>query len=480
MQLAYEYVRDNRVVDRGIPSAFAGTIATPAGPLTGFRDVFIGVRGVNEAQFEAHMVRLRTEAKLTDALTFSTQALYGDYDKGYSNAYAVTPVGTSPTGLTVGIEAYRDLIKRKSFIVQSNLEWRVATGGIDHIILFGAEYTGQDSVSERINGFFDPLIGSAANRKRTVPLARPVVIPPVFFIAGPAGNGNRLVATKLKQVSFYVQDQIALGDQIDLIAGLRYDRFDLGFTNDFSGEKFVRVDNLWSPRVGLVFKPVPQASLYVSYSKSFLPQSGDQFLSLDAKLALLEPETFDNYEIGAKWDIRPNLTATLAVYQLDRSNTRSAGAVAGTFVLTGQQRTRGVELGLTGRITPQWQTSLGYGYTDAMITQNTAAAPAGRRVAQVPRHQFSLWNRYDVSERFGVGVGLYHQARQFATISNVTELPAYTRVDAALFVKLTDRIEAQLNVENVTDATYFPVAHNDNNISTGAPINARLTVAVKF
>jgi catecholate siderophore receptor len=98
----------------------------------------------------------------------------------------------------------------------------------------------------------------------------------------------------------------------------------------------------------------------------------------------------------------------------------------------------------------------------------------------VPRHQFSLWNRYDISSRFGIGIGLYHQAKQFATISNVTELPAYTRLDAALFVKLTGRIDAQLNVENVTDATYFPVAHNDNNISTGAPINARLSVAVKF
>ncbi len=477
VQLSYEYVRDDRVVDRGIPSAFAGTLATPAGPASGLRNTFFGVRGVSEAAFEAHVIRLRTEAELTDSLTFSTQAQYGDYDKIYSNVFAVTPVLAGPT---VGIEAYRDPTKRKSFVAQGNLEWRVATGGIDHVILIGAEYTGQDTTNERINGFFDPLVLSAANRRRTVALTNPLVIPAFTFVRGAAGNSNRAVATDLKQASFYVQDQIGLGEKIDLIAGLRYDRFDLGFTNSFTAQTFSRVDDLWSPRVGLVYKPVPQASLYVSYARSFLPQSGDQFLSLDLTSAALKPEVFNNYEIGAKWDIKPNLSLTAAVYRLDRGNTRAAGAVAGTTVLTGEQRSKGFELGLSGRITPQWQTSLGYAYTDAEITQTTTAATAGRKVAQVPRHQLSLWNRYDISGRFGVGVGVYHQAKQFATISNLTELPAYTRVDAALFVELSDRINAQINVENLTGTTYFPVAHNDNNISTGAPINARFTLGVKF
>jgi catecholate siderophore receptor len=477
VQLSYEYLRDDRVVDRGIPSAFAGTTAAPAGPASDLRNTFFGARGVNESEFEAHIIRLRTEADLTDSLTFSTQALYGDYDKVYSNVFAVTPVST--TG-TVGIEAYRDPTKRKSFIAQGNLEWRVATGGIDHVILIGAEYTGQDTTNERINGFFDPLVLSAANRRRTVALTNPLVIPAVTFVRGAAGNSNRAVATNLKQASFYIQDQMGLGEKIDLIAGLRYDRFDLGVTNSFTAQTFSRVDELWSPRVGLVFKPVPQASLYVSFSKSFLPQSGDQFLSLDLTSAALKPEVFNNYEIGAKWDIKPDLSLTAAVYRLDRGNTRAVGPVAGTTVLTGEQRSEGFELGLSGRITPQWQTSLGYAYTDAEITQTTTAAPTGRKVAQVPRHQLALWNRYDISERFGVGLGIYHQAKQFATISNLTELPAYTRVDAALFVKLSDRINAQINVENLTDTTYFPVAHNDNNISTGAPINARFTLGVKF
>ena len=123
---------------------------------------------------------------------------------------------------------------------------------------------------------------------------------------------------------------------------------------------------------------------------------------------------------------------------------------------------------------------MGYAYTKARITATTSAAPANRPLAQVPRHQLSLWNRYDVTDRLGIGLGLYYQSAQFATISNATRLPDYTRIDAAIFYKLTDSIEAQLNVENLTDTGYFPNAHNDNNITTGAPINARFTVTAKF
>jgi len=105
------------------------------------------------------------------------------------------------------------------------------------------------------------------------------------------------------------------------------------------------------------------------------------------------------------------------------------------------------------------------------------------RLAQVPEHQVALWNRYDVNARIGVGVGVVHQASQFAAIrtsGDTTRLPGFTRVDAAVFVKPTPALELQLNIENLFDTTYFSDAHNNNNISTGAPINARFTARVRF
>jgi catecholate siderophore receptor len=149
-------------------------------------------------------------------------------------------------------------------------------------------------------------------------------------------------------------------------------------------------------------------------------------------------------------------------------------------VLTGAQRSKGVEVALVGQLTKSWQASMGYAYTEANIRSTTISAPAGSRVAQVPHHQLSLWNRYDLNPKLGFGLGLYHQSRTFTTISNAVTLPAYTRIDAALFFKISDRLDAQINVENLTNNRYFPTAHTDNNITTGAPFNARFTLMAKF
>jgi catecholate siderophore receptor len=480
LQLGYEYVRDSRVADRGIPSAFAGTIANPAGPVAGFTRAFFGVAALNRSEFEGNVVTARTETKLSDALTLSTQALYGDYDKLYSNAFPATPVQGTAAAPTLGIEAYRDPTTRQTLIAQGNLTWKVRTGGIEHLILIGGEYTRQNTENERANGFFNTTSFGLANRRTIVSFADPVAIPGITFVRGAASNANRAVGARLRQVSAYIQDQLSFGQSVDLIAGLRYDRFDLAVTDRFTSLVTQRSDNLLAPRVGLVFKPVPQGSIYVSYTKSFLPQSGDQFLTLDATRAALEPETFDNYEVGAKWNITPDLTGTVAVFRLDRSNTRAAGPVPGTTVLTGSQQSSGLELGLTGRLTSRWQTSLGYALTTTEITGTTTAAPAGRSVAQVPRHQISLWNRYDVRDWLGVGVGVYHQAKSFTSISNSTIIPAYTRVDAALFFTFAKGIEGQVNIENLTNTLYFPSAQNDVNISPGAPRNVRLTLSTRF
>ena len=124
--------------------------------------------------------------------------------------------------------------------------------------------------------------------------------------------------------------------------------------------------------------------------------------------------------------------------------------------------------------------TLGYTLQDGEIISTNAAAPAGRALAQLPRHQFSAWGRYDLTDQLGVAVGAVRQSQQFATISNAVRLPGFTRIDAALFYKVSAALELQVNVENLTDTDYFPSAHTDHNISTGAPLNARLGVKLRF
>jgi catecholate siderophore receptor len=121
---------------------------------------------------------------------------------------------------------------------------------------------------------------------------------------------------------------------------------------------------------------------------------------------------------------------------------------------------------------------MGYTYQDAKLRGNGAV-----RLGQVPKHQIALWNRYDFSSWIGAGIGMIYQSSQYAAIrtaANTTLLPGFTRFDAALFVKLNENIAFQVNVENLFDTDYFADAHNNNNISPGAPLNARFTARVKF
>ncbi|MDQ4087403.1 MAG: TonB-dependent siderophore receptor [Pseudomonadota bacterium] len=466
--LSYEYVEDDRVVDRGIPSQNGR-------PLQGFRDTFFGVRGVNEMDFVGHIVRGTLEHRFSEDFTLVSRLLYADYDKAYRNAFAATPVTTDAAGARqVGIEAYFDAFQRENLFSQTDLVWNVQTGAIGHTLLAGFEYGQQDSANQRQNGFFDTL--GVDIRRAVVPLTDAIAPPPITFRAGP---GQRSTVSDADILAFYIQDQLEVGP-FELVAGLRYDRFEIDVADLVAGKRFERTDHLWSPRLGLIFHPVPEVSLYASYSRSYLPQSGDQFNSLDVSGAALEPERFDNYEIGAKWEPRQNLLLSAAVYQLDRTNTRAAGPNPGQVVQTGEQRSRGVELEVTGQIRRNWQLSLGYALQDAEITRTTSAAPEGREIPQVPRHQLSLWTRYDFTPTIGVGLGIHHQSRSYASISNAVVLPSYTRVDAAIFFRIAEGVEAQVNVENLLDETYFPTAHNDNNITTGAPITARGTIRVRF
>jgi catecholate siderophore receptor len=482
IDLSYEYDRDHRVVDRGIPSAGPGTIADPARPLRGARDAFFGDPEVNRSEFDAHVLRGRVEHQLSDGLTLTSRLLFGDYDKAYQNVFAATSVSTNATtgARTVGIEAYRDPTQRENLFSQTDLVWEVATGPLKHVLLGGFEIGTQDTRNERINGFFVGVPTTSGGRRTVVPVSDPLAVPTVEFRAGPTGAGNRAVRTDADVLAFYLQDQVSIGPMFDLVAGIRYDRFELEVTNLFADQSFHRTDDLWSPRLGLVFKPAEPVSVYASYSRSYLPQSGDQFLSLDLTSAALEPEKFDNYELGLKWAVRPALTFTAAIYQLDRTNTR-APLSGGVVVLTGEQRSRGLELQVAGEISRNWHINAGYALQDAEIRSATTACASGScDVAQVPKHQASLWTRYDISERLGFGLGAYHQSRSFASITNSVVLPSYTRLDAALYFRITPQVQAQLNVENLLGERYFATAHNDNNITPGAPTTLRGTLRFSF
>src|SRR5262249_13712038 len=152
------------------------------------------------------------------------------------------------------------------------------------------------------------------------PVSAPVSRAPVYFRQAPSDADNHSTADV---AAVYAQDQIALGDHVLVIAGVRFDRFSIDFDNHRNGLRFDRDDDLTELRYGAIYKPMTDLSLYLSRSNSYLPSSGDQFSSLDATSQSLKPEEFTNTELGVKWDVRDGFSVTAAVYRLDRDNTRA-------------------------------------------------------------------------------------------------------------------------------------------------------------
>ena len=279
----------------------------------------------------------------------------------------------------------------------------------------------------------------------------------------------------------YLQDQVELSSRFQVIAGVRFDHFDLQYRNHRNGDSLRRIDNIASPRAGLVFKPVTAVSLYANYSISFLPSAGDQFSSLTAVTQQVKPEKFSNYEAGAKWDASRRLALTAAVYRLDRTNTRSVDPNDPTrIVQTGSQRTKGFELGWNGNVTRAWRVAGGYAFQDAFVTSATVSARAGATVAQVPRHTFSFWNHYQVRPRIGVAVGVLNRSDMFAAIDNTVVLPGYFRADGVVSYSVTERIRLQANFENLLDRHYILNADGNNNISPGSPRAVRVGMTARF
>lgn len=464
IDLSYEYLHDRRTTDRGVPSRNGMA-------LDGHDNGFFGDPEDSYARANVHLGMMAIAHRFSDALTLRSRTLIGDYNKFYQNIFPNSAVNSAGQ-VTLG--AYNNRNNRHNLFSQNDLIWKGSLGGIDQTLLFGLEAGHQNSRNHRRSGSFAP-------GDNVVSISDPTVNVDVTFESSLTDVNN---STRGTVAAVYLQDQFRPADWLEIVAGLRFDSFKLNVDDlRAEGGTFRRRDELWSPRLGVILKPQPNLSIYASYSRSYLPQSGDQFSGLDINTKALKPERFDNYELGAKWEPIAGLLATAAIYQLDRTNTRSPGPVSGTFVLTGEQRSRGIELGLERSISDHWQISAGYAYQKAEIRERTTACnpdAADCEVPLVPRHSFSMWSRYSFSPKFAAGLGLIARSNSYASISNAVKLAGYARVDGALFYKLTRDIEAQLNVENILGADYFSTAHSDNNIAPGAPRNAKATIRFGF
>ena len=462
LTFSYEFFRDRRTADRGITS-FRGKPADVS------IETFYG--NPNDSRVRANVnLFSATLDRQFGGLNLHNRTTFGDYDRFYQN---YVPGAVTADKTLVALTAYNNATTRRNLFSQTDLNYSLTTGRIKHNLLGGFELGNQRTRNFRNTGYFN---NSATSIQ--VSYDNPTTSRPITFRPSTTDANNRL---RTNLAAAYVQDQIEISRYFQVVAGARFDYFDLKYHNNRNGDALRRIDTLVSPRVGLIVKPVTQLSIYGSYSVSYLPSSGDQFSSLTTVTQQVKPEKFDNYEVGAKWDINRHLSFTSALYRLDRTNTRANDPNnTGAIVQTGSQRTNGFEFGLNGTITPRWTVTGGYAYQDAFITSATTTALAGKQAGQVPHHNFSVWNKYQFMRKLSAGLGVITRSDMFAAIDNTVVLPGYTRFDAAVFYTFNENWRLQANIENLFNTKYFLNADNNTNITPGAPIGSRVSLIARF
>jgi catecholate siderophore receptor len=475
---SYEYVDDDRSVDRGVPSQRNEN--GPNGPLEGFDNTFFGSPEGNFTTLQAHILRTRLEHRLSDNMTANATLQYADYDKFYQNLYPSDDVVVSNGVFSeVELDGYNDPTQRENLIFQANLVSEFTTAGLEHMLLLGVELGDQQTTNARGDIVFE----DNGDDQIVIPFTDPLQIPAFNF-----DNLVRDRASDVRSSSLYLQDQLDLSEQFKLVLGLRYDRFDID-VNDFiaaaagddTGGRFSRQDTELTPRLGFIYKPADNVSIYASYSETFLPRSGDQFLTLTLDSESTRPQFFENREVGLKWDLSPQLSLTTAVFDLERESFTSVDPndQEQVIIIEGSN-TRGFEVQLAGNLSERWSITTGYSYLDGQVNRADGSGNDGNRTRQTPENMVSLWTRYELSNALSLALGGTYQDSFFVTEDNSVEVPEYTRIDAAAYYQLSARTMLQLNVENLLNENYFPDAHSNSNISTGRPLNARVSVVMNF
>lgn len=343
---------------------------------------------------------------------------------------------------------------------------KFSTGSIRHQLVTGINLTRNEN---KLAGF--------GRRASSINLFNPVYGQPLGDVTFVFDESSSIDA-----LGIYVQDQIALTENLKLLLGGRFDTFSQTDEDRLANTQTSQSGNAFSPRVGIVYQPIQPISLYASYSRSFTPTLGTSFEG-----NAFQPERGTQYEVGVKADLTDKLSATLALYDLTRSNVLTndtrPGVPPDTYsIQVGEQKSRGVELTFEGEILPGWNIIAGYAYTDAKVTEDNTL-PVGLRFRAVPANTFNLWTSYEFQrgslQGFGAGVGLFFVGERPGDTLNTFELPSYLRTDAAIFYK-RNRFRAALNFRNLFDVDYFETSLNRNRVFYGDPLTVQGTISFEL
>ena len=356
--------------------------------------------------------------------------------------------------------------------LQTNVVGEFNTGAIEHQVLFGVDLFRYTNPRLDTFDFFSPVSNNIFNPVDvTFPLPDPSTAPVTF-------DGE----TRIDALSVYIQDQVNLLDNLILLAGIRYETVEQEairnptFFSPTASETTLNED-AFSPRIGLVYQPIDEVSLYGSFSRSFIPNTATTFEN-----EIIPPERGEQFEIGVRAELlEGRFTTNLALFHITKQNVANPDPNNPRFfVATGELRSRGVELDIAGEILPGWNVIANYAYTDADITEDNTGIE-DNRLFGVPENNFNLWTTYDIQagslEGLGFGLGFNYVDERFGDNDNSFQLDNYFLTNAAVSYE-RDNWRAALNIRNLFDIDYIEGSRNSR--SFGVSPGEGLTLIGSF
>jgi catecholate siderophore receptor len=468
LTLSYLHESADDTPDYGIPWLFNGPAPVNRKNYYGFRDANFLKTGVDIAT-------ARAEHDLGKNITLRNQLRFGHYDR---NAQITEAQIANAPKLTTPLE---DILVNRNQITVRSLEtflsdqldgtFKFKTGALQHSVVAGVEGGRETSAPKRFNF---PFTGPHPVPQTSLPF--PNEDQPF------AGSGRITsdVHTIAASVGAYVVDTVKIGRHVDVIGGVRWDRFAadyqaLNYTypptvaaTTVTPAHFTSVDNMPSYRGAVVLKPAHDGSVYFAYGTSVNPSA--ESLSLSVATFRLPPESNRMFEAGSKWDLAARkLSVAGAIFRTDKLNAREPSALDPTLnVLSGKQRVKGAQVSLTSRITDRWQLLSSYAYLDGRLVGSLAFPQfVGAQLANVPRNTFNLWTTYELPWRFTLGGGgQFVDSRTASTTAPldpttglVKRIPGYWVFNAMASHPVNDRINFQVNLYNLANRYYYDEPH---------------------
>lgn len=571
LTIGFYHLETDELPDSGIPYLYTGANApadvAETGPARNYtsisgaqirrpRDAYYGLAARDFRKTNVNNLTIRAQHAFDNGLTLRNTSRFGHSDQGYvwtqpddqqGNVYGTNPANPATAGGLVWRRANTRYSYAEGIINQTDLFGEVKLLGLKNNFTASLEFASENAangsyVSNAATGAVIATGSTQTPRCSTDMLARyncttvanPNPNDPWVSYASNTSNVPATIERTLPKTwtltrieswgaSFF--DTITIADNLLLNLGGRYDHYEtkvspgLAVASTDSRTWVQRTDDLWNYQAGLIFKPTPDSSIYISTSSAATPPGsylaqGSEGNALNATSQdltdSLKVERTKSYEIGTKWNLLDDsLALTLAAFQTETKNAR-ATIENGVVAFIGKRRIRGVEFGFNGNITPEWNVFGGYTYMDARIvdggiTTTTIDGVAyfgpsvntGKRFPNTPKHSFTAFTNYNVTPRLAIGGGAIYMSKVYGgyqdkgprTLSNGAlvippslsrMVPGYWRFDANASFKLTDAIQIQANIQNVGNKLYYDKAYAAHYANQAPGRTAILTLNVKY